>query len=200
VLKKKKPKYSSTVILSVFLACMVLVVAGVVFIALAANRLPDAGEAIAAEVLIDIDAVFAMVASIDLEFEYPETPQAVMELFNNTFRLLYSRYVYELDALAHILNIQRGLYSSALIEMNAFEGQLGSLLFSREEQEELGLEIIGIYQSEPVPDRFDPGKVVISTIKFANNGQSFHYDFHIFRHPQTDRWEIGLWNNTMNRI
>ena len=197
--KKRKPKYSNAVILSVILACTLVVVVSIVVIALALNRPPDPVAAIEAEAMIDMAAVFDDVMTTDLQVSYPETPEAVMELFNNTFRLLYSRDIDDIDVLAHILNIQRGLYAAALLEMNAFEGQLSNLMFAREEQEALSLEIIGIHQAPPVVDRFSSNRVGIQTIKYANNGQRFHYDFQLFRHPESQLWQIGMWTNTMNQ-
>ena len=188
---KKKKKSSGALVLIIILVCVGIAVTGIIILAMPSQ--PSPGAVLAEHAAIDLYDLLEEVLAIDLEEGYPQTPEEVVQLFNSTFRILYGWDRSDVYMISRVLEIQRGLYAQALLELNPFQQQLSMLLFSLDEQYNLGLEIIGIYQGAPVFNRFSPDRCVITVIRYANNGQSFHYDIHLFQHPESGRWEIGMW-------
>lgn len=149
---------------------------------------------IAQFVVNDLDILLEELTTLDLTHNYPNDPSEVVRIFNRTFWLLYHWDRQDEYILSRVLQIQRQLYAQALRDANPFTTQLATLLVARNELEQLNIHIIDIYQDEPIPDRFNPqDRLTIHTSRFADNNQIFHYNIHLFKHPQTQRWEIGFW-------
>jgi len=188
---KKKKKSSPLFLLIVFLGCVAIAAATVVALAL---RPPDSNEAIAEHGAINLYELLAQVRTINLDDNFPDTPEAVMRLYNNTFRLLYGWDRSDTYTISQILRFQRGLYSQALYDLNPFQQQLSNLLFARGVEYDMGIELVGLHQGPPVFNRFSPDRCTVYVIKFISNGQSFHYSYQLFQHPETGRWEIAMWD------
>ena len=173
------------------LLCLAIILAVVFIMAMRPSSSPEA--VIADHAKIDLPELLKEVLAIDLDENYPETPEEVMRLFTHTFRILYGWDKSDVETISRVIEVQRGLYSQALADINSLSQQLSTLLTALDVQYERGLEIIGIYQSSPVFNRFSPDRCVVNIIKYANNNQSFHYNHHLFRHPESGRWQIGFW-------
>ena len=173
------------------MVCLGIGLTGLFIMVMPSQPSPDA--ILAEHAAINLYELLDEVLDIDLEENYPDTPEGVMQLFNDTFRILYGWDRNDVYTISRVLEIQRELYVQALQDLNPFPQQLSRLLFALDEQYNMGLEIIGIYQGAPVFNRFSPDRCVITVIRYANNGQSFHYDVHLFQHPESGRWEIGIW-------
>ena len=156
---------------------------------------PDSEEVLAQHAAINLHELLNEVLAIDLEEDYPQTPEEVMRLFGDTFRLLYGWDRNDRYTISRVLEVQRGLYAQAMLDLNPFTQQLATLLALLDVQYEMGLQIIGISIGSPVFHRFSPDdRCVVTMIKFANSGQSFQYSHQLFRHPESGRWQIGSWS------
>ena len=188
---KKKKKSSGALVLIIFFVCLAGLITAIFMFTM---RSPSPDEARAEHASIDLDQLMDEVLSINLETDFPETPDGVMRLYNDTFRLLYGWDRRDTYTLSRVLEIQRSLYSQALYELNPLPQQLSRLIFAREEEARMGIELVGIHQGAPTFHRFSQDRCAIYVIKFISNGQSFHYNYHLFLHPETERWEIGMWD------
>jgi len=192
IAKKKKSKFTGALVLIIFLLCLGIGLSLVFIFATQPASRPD--EVIAEFASINLDNLLDELLELDLDENYPESPEDIIRLFNRTFWFLYNWDRDDIYTLSLVLDVQRGLYSQALLDLNPFTQQLANLVFSLEQLYDLNLELVGISQTPPVPDRFNPhDRLAISTVRYSSNGQNFRYDFHMFKHPQTQRWEIGLW-------
>ena len=193
---KKKTKKSGALVLVILLVIVAIGTAAVFMIAMRPPPRPD--EAIAEFTAIDLESLRDELLALDMEHDYPVDPEDVMRLFNQTFWLIYNWDMDDTYTILRVLQVQRELYSQALYDLNPINRQLSRLLFSIEEQHRARLELIGIHQGQPVPDRFNPqDRATISIIRYMMGGQSFHYDFHMFKRPDSGRWEIGFWVETV---
>ena len=188
----KKSKLPAILILVIFLLC--IAIGFLLLFTFSVKQQPNEEEVVSAQELINLDSLRDQVLAIDLVNNYPQSVAELMEVYTNTFRLLYLWDMEDTETLSRVLAVQRGLYSPALLNANPFERQLSSLLFSRNELNNNEVGITGVHLGTTTYDRFTPdSRATVTLVKFTTENKSFTYVYEIFKNPNVDKWQIGTW-------
>ncbi|MCL2852380.1 MAG: hypothetical protein FWE20_05000 [Defluviitaleaceae bacterium] len=193
---KKKKKSSGALVLIILLVCLAIGVTTVFILAMPSQ--PNPADVIADHAAIDLYELLDEVLAVDLDEDYPQTPEEVMRLFSHTFRLIHGWDRNDQYVISRVLEVQRGLFAQALLDLNPFHQQLSLILIALDELYDRDLEIVGVYQGSPVFHRFSPNdRTSVTVILHVSNGQNFQYIYQLFREAESGRWQIGMWEEVV---
>ena len=134
--------------------------------------------------------LYSKAMDINLDQNYPKTPDEVMELYLIMSRLIYSDMIVEPSLYGEIITQMRKLYGPEMLKENPYETQLETV-----EQAVLTLKEQKINQSgyERLPTLFNPLAPDLCHVR-ANqtysNSEVFYWEFQLERVPPENNWKI----------
>lgn len=147
--------------------------------------------------------LYDQVVLTDLAVDYPKTPEAVLNFYDDTVCLLYDSGVTDYDMLKTVLEKQRELYASELLELNSLDEQLEKLLDALKEVDRRKLTITSIEHADMYFDAQDPDLCVISSITHLKGEEADLYFNYYLKKDENGRYKILLRDPTdmvFNRV
>ena len=136
--------------------------------------------------------LYEKIKSIDLEANYPETPEAVMELYNDITLMLYGDMIVAEELFPELINIQRELLSGEILGMNTFDEQYQNL---KDSLVKLAENKMYAFRYETDNAFFDenlgPEVCVISQKQFLYNMDTVYWNYNL--QLIDSRWKITGW-------
>lgn len=131
---------------------------------------------------------------IDLEENYPTSPEGVMDLFNDAFYLMYSKSIVNDGTLLEVMSKQRELYSEELKSLNPETLQFSNLKSSLEELYDgnnicLSVERKGTVYGEK------PGECVVQVMIYYNTLGSLYRNYYLIQ-DDAGCWKVNAWQMT----
>ena len=178
---KPKNNYIAGVIVIIIGVC---VIAGIVFYGLNQSR----DENFASQHLTRARRLYERITSVDLVNDYPQTVEAVVDLFNDIALMLESDMVINPDIKRELLIIQRQLYTSELLDANPFEAQFQNLLSNTQTLMEEGFVTAGFRRGESRLDEFHQNRMIVRVWQRIRDVGDVQWDYHMRR--QDGRWKF----------
>lgn len=129
------------------------------------------------------------------EDNYPDTPEDLVFLYTNTYRLLYGDKIKNFDVLPIILEKQRMLFSKQLLENNPLEEQILRVKKNLEFLSENKMKIINTYVKDVTYDKNNGNIAYVNVIKQDNLFESYYYKYYLQKY-EDKKWKITGWYNT----
>ncbi|WP_250277818.1 DUF6715 family protein [[Clostridium] colinum] len=137
--------------------------------------------------------IYEKVMSISEE-NYPKTPEEVVSLYTEGYKLLYGDKIKDMSIVSNILEKQRILLSDEIISKNSLEEQTNNVLASIENLKENKVKITSI---EVKPTMYDPRNNNIAYVKVDKKDNLFQtYYYLYYLKIEGDKWKITGWYNT----
>jgi len=140
--------------------------------------------------------LYSKAMDIDLDRNYPKTPDEVMEYYLIMSRLIYGDMIAESSLYGEIITQMRKLYGTEMLEENSYESQLSNV-----EEAVVILKEQKINQSdyEQLPTIFNSVNTDLCYIRAKqsyNNGEVFYWEFQLERVPPENNWKIIRFERT----
>ena len=139
------------------------------------------------------EKLYSMIINRDYDNDYPQTPEEVMVINNNIFRLVYGDMLLSAELLESVLTAQRRLYTDALLNQNTFDAQLDMLIETFEQFRSSGSFCVQVKMEPPVASSGDPNLVSIKITQLTNNLGDFHWLYYLERESETAPYKISGW-------
>lgn len=191
-MKNKGSKKGTNTIGILFIVLIVCII-GAFFIASSKEGTETAGY-FNKEDKIVADELYEKVMTIN-EDSYPQTPEEVVTLYTEGYKLLYGNKIKDLTIVPNILEKQRILLSNEIISKNSFEEQEKNVLSSIENLKKNKVYITNISVKPVTYDNKDNNKAYIRVETNDNLFQTYYYLYYLQR-GKDGKWRITGWYNT----
>jgi len=138
---------------------------------------------------------FDRIMSMDPEVNYPSSPEGVMDFFNETFYLIYSKSIADDGTLFEVMMRQRDVYSEELSILNPYEIQFAQL---KRDLDSLAAEesiLLNVERRGTVYDERFPNEAVVQTMIFYNTFGALYRNYFLIQ-DSDGRWRINAWQMT----
>ncbi len=145
------------------------------------------------------EVLYSDVSGVDLEKDYPKTPDEVIQFYGKCYKLIYGDMIRNDDIFANVLHIQRKLYSKELAEKNLFEVQLEQIKSDVEALKDSNVVVIDFEAKPPIYSKdFKTCEVrtIISTNANDENGTLKAYWVYNIVKDEKDLWKIHSFRRT----
>lgn len=138
------------------------------------------------------EILYSDIRKFDESEEYPKTPDEVLEIYNECYRLLYGDMINNEEIISEILHIQRKLCSDEFVQMNIYEEQLVNLKEDIKNLKEKEVCVIDVSSKPAIYDKKHDScfiKVTVSTDAMLQDRtmMKFNFKYHFIMD------ENGLW-------
>lgn len=140
------------------------------------------------------EGIYEKVMSINEE-NYPITPEEVVTLYTEGYKLLYGDKIKDTSIVPNILEKQRILLSDEILGNNPIEEQEQNVLSSMENIKSNKVRLTSV---DLKPAMYDPKDSNIAYVKVDtkdNLFQTYYYLYYLER-QQDEKWKITGWYNT----
>ena len=140
------------------------------------------------------EGIYEKVMSINEE-NYPITPEEVVTLYTEGYKLLYGDKIKDTSIVPNILEKQRILLSDEILGNNPIEEQEQNVLSSMENIKSNKVRLTSV---DIKPAMYDPKDSNIAYVKVDtkdNLFQTYYYLYYLER-QQDEKWKITGWYNT----
>ncbi len=140
------------------------------------------------------EGIYEKVMSINEE-NYPITPEEVVTLYTEGYKLLYGDKIKDTSIVPNILEKQRILLSDEILGNNPIEEQEQNVLSSMENIKSNKVRLTSV---DVKPAMYDPKDSNIAYVKVDtkdNLFQTYYYLYYLER-QQDEKWKITGWYNT----
>lgn len=128
------------------------------------------------------------------EENYPNTPDKVVSLYTDGFKLLYGDKIKDMSIVPNIVEKQRILLSDEIVASNSLEEQTENVLNSIKNIKEKKVKITTIDLKSTTYDSRNNKKAYVKVNKVDNLFQTYYYIYHL--KLEGDKWKITGWYNT----
>lgn len=136
--------------------------------------------------------LYENVKALQKDSDYPKTPEEVLQLYNDSYLLLYGNMIKNKDIISEILHQQRKLYSKELLKLNAFEEQEDLLEKSIEYCYKNKFHITGII-TKPVIYDMESNTCYIRVTLQGNDFSEYYWNYFLEKERDTGFWKITAW-------
>ena len=140
-------------------------------------------------------ALYDDLTSTDLDVAYPDSPEAVMDMYNKTVLLLYGDMIIDESIRQNVLSIQRQLYSNTILENNTFETQYENLVSFTNELHTLKAVTTQLERQDTF---FDPekklaeqGQCIVSVKQYITTLGIAYWNYYLDKID--GQWKITTW-------
>lgn len=140
------------------------------------------------------ESIYEKVMGISEE-NYPITPEEVVTLYTEAYKLLYGDKIKDTSIVPNILEKQRILLSDEILTNNPIEEQEKNVLSSMENIKNNKVRLTSV---DVKPVMYDPGDSNVAYVKVDkkdNLFQTYYYLYYLERQPD-EKWKITGWYNT----
>ena len=135
------------------------------------------------------------IMSMDPLINYPSSPEGVMDFFNETFYLMYSKTIIDDGTLLEVMLRQRDVYSDELRDLNHEPSQFAKLIGDLENLYAENNICLSVERKGTVYDDFTPGKCVVQTMIYYNTVGAIYRNYFLIQ-DENGRWQVNAWNST----
>ena len=137
------------------------------------------------------------IMKMDLEINYPSSPEGVMDFFNETFYLMYSKSILDDGTLLEVMIRQRDVYSEELrdADLNRIELQFAKLKSDLESLYEENNICLSVERKGTVYDDKSPGECVVQTMIYYNTVGAIYRNYFLVQ-DKKGRWRVNGWLDT----
>lgn len=128
------------------------------------------------------------------EDNYPKTPEEVVSLYTDGYKLLYGDKIKDLSIVPNILEKQRLLLSKQLISQNSLEEQTTSVLNSIENLKQNKVKITNINIKDTSYTNQNNTKATVKVVNQDSLFQVYYYIYYL--EMEENQWKITGWYNT----
>lgn len=129
------------------------------------------------------------------EANYPNTPEEIVKIYTNGYRLLYGDKIKDLSIVNTILKQQRLLFSDEILSKNTLEQQEKEVLKNIENLKQQKNKIIGITIEKGKIGEDNEAKVVVNVQD--NILQEYTYTY-LLKKDEQEKWKIFSFENISN--
>lgn len=126
---------------------------------------------------------------------YPKTPDEVMQIYADTYKLLYGNKIEDNIVIKPILKKQRVLFSKNLLDKNPFDKQLENIIKNMDNLKMQEVYMIGIHLKPVIYDSENANKAYIRVFNQDNYFKNYYYIYYLER-DENSKWKITAWYNT----
>ncbi len=137
--------------------------------------------------------IYEKIMSISEE-NYPKTPEEVVTLYTEGYKLLYGDKIKDLSIVPNILEKQRILLSDDLVSKNSLEDQTNAVLESIENLKANKVKITSVDIKPTTYDQKDNTLAYVKVDKEDSLFQTYYYVYYL--KLEGDKWKITGWYNT----
>ena len=185
-------KKGNNIIGILFIVLVVCILVGFFVISMINNR-DTVGYFNKDDKIISVE-IYEKVMSINEE-NYPITPEEVVTLYTEGYKLLYGDKIKDTSIVPNILEKQRILLSDEILGNNPIEEQEQNVLSSMENIKSNKVRLTSV---DLKPAMYDPKDSNIAYVKVDtkdNLFQTYYYLYYLER-QQDEKWKITGWYNT----
>jgi len=145
------------------------------------------------------EVLYSDITGVDLEKNYPQTPDEVMQFYGKCYKLIYGDMIRNDEIFANVLHIQRMLYSKELSEKNLFEVQLEQIKSDVETLKDENVVVIDFEAKPPIyASDFKTCEVrtIVSTNANDENGSLKAYRIYNIVKDENGLWKIHSFRRT----
>lgn len=128
------------------------------------------------------------------EDNYPKTPEEVVSLYTDGYKLLYGDKIKDLSIVPNILEKQRLLFSEQLIAQNGLEEQTTAVLNNIENLKQNKVKITNITIKDTNYTNKNNTEATVKVVNQDNLFQIYYYIYYL--EMEADQWKITGWYNT----
>lgn len=187
-------KKGNNIIGILFIVLVVCILVGFFVISMINNRDTDTVGYFNKDDKIISEGIYEKVMSINEE-NYPITPEEVVTLYTEGYKLLYGDKIKDTSIVPNILEKQRILLSDEILGNNPIEEQEQNVLSSMENIKSNKVRLTSV---DIKPAMYDPKDSNIAYVKVDtkdNLFQTYYYLYYLER-QQDEKWKITGWYNT----
>ena len=185
-------KKGNNIIGILFIVLVVCILVGFFVISMIKNR--DTAGYFNKDDKIAAEAIYEKVMSISEE-NYPITPEEVVTLYTEGYKLLYGDKIKDTSIVPNILEKQRILLSDEILTNNPIEEQEKNVLSSMENIKNNKVRLTSIEIKPVMYDPSDSNVAYVKVDKKDNLFQTYYYLYYLERQPD-EKWKITGWYNT----
>jgi hypothetical protein len=141
----------------------------------------------------DATELFHEIMNVDYENSYPQGVSEVMNLYLKTVEILYGNMIENEDIMEQILEKQRKMYSTELIELNNFEKQYEVLKYSLNELKAKEIILITNQIESIEQSSIDPTTWIIEISEQYTNIGTVKKRYYLKQDLTNDKWKISNW-------
>ena len=185
-------KKGNNIIGILFIVLVVCILVGFFVISMIKNR--DTAGYFNKDDKITAEAIYEKVMSISEE-NYPITPEEVVTLYTEGYKLLYGDKIKDTSIVPNILEKQRILLSDEILTNNPIEEQEKNVLSSMENIKNNKVRLTSVDVKPVMYDPADSNVAYVKVDKKDNLFQTYYYLYYLERQPD-EKWKITGWYNT----
>ena len=185
-------KKGNNIIGILFIVLVVCILVGFFVISMIKNR--DTAGYFNKDDKIAAEAIYEKVMSISEE-NYPITPEEVVTLYTEGYKLLYGDKIKDTSIVPNILEKQRILLSDEILTNNPIEEQEKNVLSSMENIKNNKVRLTSVDVKPVMYDPADSNVAYVKVDKKDNLFQTYYYLYYLERQPD-EKWKITGWYNT----
>ena len=138
-------------------------------------------------------SIYDKIISITEE-NYPKTPEEVVTLYTESYKLLYGDKIKDLSIVPNIIEKQRILLSDNLVANNALDEQINTVL---DNIENLKINKIKVTSTNIKSTDYDQNDNTLAYVKVTKEDSAFQTYYYIYYLKlEGDKWKITGWYNT----
>ncbi|WP_317368637.1 DUF6715 family protein [uncultured Tyzzerella sp.] len=186
----KKNKSGNNIIGVLFITLVVFIIIG--FLSVSMVKTGDTSGYFNKNDRVVAKGIYDKIMNITEE-GYPKTPEQVVTLYTEGYKLLYGNKIKDLSIVPGILEKQRILLSDDLIANNAFDEQVDIVLANIENLKKNKAKVTSINVNEFTYDKRDNTLAYVKVSKEDNSFQTYYYVYYL--KLEGDKWKITGWYN-----
>lgn len=137
----------------------------------------------------EAEELYNELININLEENYPQTPEEVIDIYLKTMKLIYGDMIFSRDLLREVLLIQRNLFSYELLSLNSEDVQFNALVSSVDTL--LQNEIV-LVENSVVQIENEMNRVVAELQEIYTNSDVLTRNVFL-EQDELDKWRIIFW-------
>jgi hypothetical protein len=141
-------------------------------------------------------ALFDSITSRDLVNNYPETPDEVMELNLDIIHMLYGNMIADESIYTELIEIQRCLFGTELLEQNSLETQVSTVTDAVKMLSEQRISHSTFEQLPTIYNALDSDLCYIRVEQTFNNNEKYFWEYQLALLENENRWKIIRWEST----
>lgn len=188
----KNSKKNSSII-SILFIILVISIIGVFFVISIGNKKDTDGYFVKEE-KNNATTLFNKIISISEE-NYPKTPEDVVTIYTDGYKLLYGEKIKDLSIVPTILQKQRILLSDEILNKNPADEQQKNVYASIENLKKNKVKLTNVVVKPVMYDTKDENLAYVRVEQKDNLFQTYYYIYHLQK-SLDGKWRISGWYNT----
>ena len=132
---------------------------------------------------------------LNLDEEYPRTPQRLMDLYNTTTLFLYGNIILDPDMFMRVIEFQRQLFSEELRSITTAQRQFDNMMHNKETLGEAGIRVSDATVEDIRYDFVDQRVAAVHVHRRLFSYDDMYRIYYLIL-DDSDRWRIHSWEVT----